>query len=128
MKEGIAIIEQTGESARSIFIDQEALECARLNMRTKNRIAKADQIRQTEKAAKDRIQRKEKAARAKFEKFTMKTIFRICADLLAVWAFTEAGAAELIHPVLCTAAVVIGLCAASLRLGVWVGRVVKKCS
>lgn len=41
MENGIAIIERNEAETKAVFIDQEALECARLNMRTEKRVADA---------------------------------------------------------------------------------------
>ena len=38
MENGLMTIEKTDDKMKAVFIDQDVIECARLNMRTKNRI------------------------------------------------------------------------------------------
>ena len=111
MKNGLAIIEQIGESTKSVFIDQEVLECARLNMRTKQRL---------------NVHRKAKATKARFNKYTVKTVRSVLIALASAVALLWLGSAELIHPGLWILGAIISLCAACVRLGAWFGRAAKK--
>lgn len=118
MKEGMAIIEQTREGARSVFIDQEVLDCARLNMRTKKRIAESE----AKQNKADQIRQKEKAAKVQFVKDRERTANRVLLDVVFGGAVAAAGTVGLIHPVIWTPTAIICLCVASLRLGAWFGR------
>ena len=111
MQNGLAIIEQIGESTKSVFIDQEVLECARLNMRTKQRL---------------NVSRKAKATKARFNKYTAKTARCILIESASAVALLWLGSAEMIHPGLWIPAAIILLCAACVRLGMWLGRAAKK--
>lgn len=111
MKEGIAIIEQTGESTKSVFIDQEVREFARLNKRTKNRIDN---------------QKKEQAKKVRFRNHMEKTANRILAEGCIGGAVALAGTAGMIAPVIWIPTAIICLCAACLRLGAWFERAAKK--
>lgn len=109
MEKGMAIIENTGAGTRSVFIDQEVLECARLNLRTKERIEK---------------QKKERAAKARHKKCMERTENRILAEAAFAVAVTMAGTAGMIHPAIWIPAAIICLCGACVRLGMWFGRAV----
>lgn len=122
MEKGLAIIEQTTDGTKAVFFDQESLECARLNLLTKKRLAEAQEAQ----VKADRKNRKAEAAKARFKAYTTKTFCIIAADCAAVWAVAQAGAADLVHPAIFIPVSLLFLCAACVRLGAWIGRVVKK--
>ena len=115
MNKGLAIVEVNDTGTKSFYIDQDALECARLNARTKKRIAKAEQIRR-EAAQRRRNEAKLEAKRREYNVRTMCYILSRCAvSVAAAWA-TWAG---LVHPVVSVPVITFFLCAACLRLGKW---------
>lgn len=121
MEKGLAIIEATDTETKVFFIDQDVLECARLNALTKKRLAKAE-AKQRE-AAKNR--RRAEKAEARRKAYTVKTIKTVCACCGACGAVVWAGTAGLVHPIIFIPVGLICLCAACLRLGVWLGKWVK---
>ena len=121
MNNGLAIIEVNDTGAKSFYIDQDALECARLNAKTKKRIAKAEQIRR------DAAQRRRKAEKleAKRREYNVRTICYILGRCTVAAAVAWAGWAGLIHPVVSVPMITLCLCAACLRLGAWKERGVR---
>ena len=122
MEKALAIFEKTEEGTKAVFFDQESIECARLNLRTKKRMEEAQEAQVNA----DRKNRKAEAAKARFKAYTTKTFCIIAADCAAVWALSQAGTAGLIHPAIYVPAALLFLCAACVRLGAWIGRAVKK--
>ena len=120
MEKGLAIIEVNEAESRSIFIDQDALECARLNALTKKRVAKAE----ADQRKADRNRRKAEAAKARRTAYTLNTVFYILIRCVVLGAVTWAGTAQMIHPVICVPVFLFCLCSACLRLGTWFGRVI----
>lgn len=122
MEKALAIFEKTEEGTKAVFFDQEAIECARLNIRTKKRVEKA----QMEQRANAQKHRKAEAAKARFMAYTTKTFSIIAAECAAVMALGWAGSADLLHPAIFIPVSLFCLCAACLRLGAWIGRAVRK--
>lgn len=118
MEKGLAIIEKTDTETKGFYIDQDALECARLYARTKKRLANAEAVRR--KAEQDR--RKAERAEAKRKAYNQNTVKRILIYGGMIGAVTWAGTAGMIHPAICIPVAIICLCAACLRLGAWFGR------
>lgn len=119
---GLAVIETTDTETKGFFIDQDALEFARMN-------ARADKHRkEAEKAQKKVACKQSKAAKAKAERkaYTLKTAGYIMANCTICGAVTWAGIAGLIHPIISAPVSVFCLCVACVRFGAWFGRVVKK--
>lgn len=119
---GLAVIEKNDTETKGIFIDQDALEFARMN-------AKLDkQRKELEKAQKKVACKQSKAAKAKAERkaYTLKTAGYILANCTICGAVTWAGIAGLIHPIISAPVSVFCLCVACVRFGAWFGRVVKK--
>lgn len=119
---GLAVIESNETGTTGFFIDQDALEFARLN-------ARADKHRkEAEKAQKKVACKNSKAAKAKAQRkaYTWKTVGCILADFAICGAVTWAGIAGLIHPIISAPVSVFCLCVACVRFGTWFGRVVKK--
>lgn len=108
---GLAIIEVSGSETRSMFIDQDALECARLNAITKKRSQEA--------AKKARREAKLEAKRRAYKAETIRYIVSRCAITVAV---TLAASAGFVHPLVSAAVSVFCLCTACVRLGAWLGR------
>jgi hypothetical protein len=119
---GLAVIEATETETKGFFIDQDALEFARLN-------AKLDKQRnEAEKAQKKAACKNSKAAKAKAQRkaYTLKTFGYILANCAICGAVTWAGIAGMIHPIISIPVSIFCLCVACVRFGLWFGRVVKK--
>lgn len=118
MEKGMAIIERNEAETKAVFIDQEALECARLNLRTEKRVAEAEKVQKEDQ----RIQRNADKAQARFRAFTMKTLKEVslCAGIIGLVAY--GGYCEMIHPAIAIPVILICLCTASVKAGVWFGR------
>ena len=119
---GLAVIEANETGTTGFFIDQDALEFARLN-------ARADKHRnEAEKAQKKTACKNSKAAKAKAERkaYTLKTVGYILANCAICGAVTWAGIAGLIHPIISAPVSIFCLCVACVRFGAWFGRVVKE--
>lgn len=121
MERGLMVIERNDTETKGFYIDQDALECARLNAKVNKRIAEA-------KKAKQEAERKHKraeAAKAKQKAYTMNAakavLFRLAVCTALVWA----GTAGLVHPVIYIPVALVSLCGACLRLGALFGKVVK---
>lgn len=111
MNNGLAIIEVNESETRSVFIDQDALECAKLNSLTKKR--KNEEAKQRRREEKLEAKRKADAAR------TVRYVVSRCAISAAA---TLAMCAGLIHPLISVPVAAICICAACVRLGAWLGR------
>ena len=108
---GLAIIEVNESETRSVFIDQDALECAKLNALTKKRAREEAKKRQREA----KLEAKRRADNAR----TVRYDIGCCTVSAAVTLTMFAG---LVHPVVSVPVAVICLCAACVRLGAWLGR------
>ena len=122
MEKALAIFEKTEEGTKAVFFDQETIECARLNVRTKKRVEQAAM----EHLANSQKLRKAAAAKARFQAYTAKTFCIVAADCAAVWGAVQAGIAGLVHPVVYLPVSLLFLCAACVRLGAWIGKVINK--
>lgn len=118
MERGLAIIEVNEAETRSVFIDQDVIECARLNALTKKRIAKAE----AEQRKATRNRRKAEMAEARRKAYTLNTIGYVLTRGGIIGAMGWAGTAGMIHPIICVPVTVFCLCTACLRLGQWMGR------
>ena len=119
---GLAVIETTDTETKGFFIDQDALEFARLN-------AKLDKQRKEAATAHKKADRKiSKAAKAKAQRkaYTIKTACYVLANCAISVATGWAGIAGLIHPIISVPVSIFCLCVACVRFGAWFGRVVKK--
>ena len=119
---GLAIIEANETETKGFFIDQDALEFARLN-------ARLDKHRkETAKAQKKEACKNSKAAKAKAQRkaYTLKTFGYILANCAVCGAVAWAGIAGMIHPIISAPVSVFCLCVACVRFGLWFGRVVSK--
>lgn len=106
MEKGMAIIENTGEGTKTVFIDQDVLECARLNLRTKKRTEEPKKEQSKKSREKKRMER-------------MKN--RIRAELVASGAVAIAGMTGMVHALLWVPTSIILLCAACVGLGACLG-------
>jgi hypothetical protein len=111
MENGLMTIEKTEGKTKAFFFDQDVLECARLNLRTKKRIGKYEKAR---------------AAKTRRRKNIEKTAKHIAALAASAVGVAVAGAAGMISPYLWVPASIISLCAACLRLGAFLGRGARK--
>ena len=114
----MAIIERNEQETKAVFIDQEALECARLNLRTEKRVAEAENAQKEDQ----RIQRNAEKEQARFRAFTMKTLkdVLICGGITGLAVFGESSG--MIHPAIAIPVMLICLCAASVKAGIWFGK------
>ena len=119
---GLAVIEKNDTETRGYFIDQDALEFARMN-------AKLDKQRKEVATTQKKIACKNsRTAKAKAQRkaYTMKTVGYILADCVICGAVAWAGIAGLIHPIISAPVSVFCLCVACVRFGTWFGRVMRK--
>jgi hypothetical protein len=115
---GIAIIEKTDTETKGFFIDQEAIEFARLNAYTKKRIAQAEAA----KRKKEQALRKIAKAEAKRKAYNLNTIKHILIRCGIIGAVAWAGMAGMIHPIIAIPVGMFCICTACLRLGAWFGK------
>jgi len=118
MNNGLAIIEKTDRETRGFYIDQDTIECAKLNALTKKHIAEMEAAQR--KA--DHAKRKAEKAKAKRKKNTMNTFAHVFTSITAGGAVAWAGIAGMISPVIFIPTSILCLCMACLRLGAWFGR------
>lgn len=111
MNNGLAIIEVTDSQTRSVFIDQEALECARLNARIKKRVSKQRVIA-----------KKCYTAYAKRKARIIKTAVQVLSYCAACAGVYLAGGAGLIAPIIWIPVGLLCICGACVRLGACFGR------
>ena len=119
---GLAVIEKNDTETKGFYIDQDALEFARMN-------AKLDkQRKELEKAQKKAACKNSKAAKAKAQRreYTLRTAGYVLGNCAVCGAVTWAGIAGLIHPIISAPVSIFCLCVACVRFGAWFGRVVKK--
>lgn len=121
MKKGMAIIEVNDTETKCFYIDQDALECARLNNLTQKRLAKAE-AKQREAA---RNRRKAEKAEARRREYTVRTFCDVLIRCSISVAVTWAAWAGMIHPIISIPVGLFCLATACLRLGVWLGKWVK---
>lgn len=122
MEKGLAIIEVNEAETKSVFIDQDVIEFARLNAKTKKRIDHNEAVQR--KAY--QTNRKAEKVEARRKAYNIKTFSHILIHGGIIGAVTWAGTAGMIHPAICIPVGLFCLCAACLRLGAWFGRGAKK--
>jgi hypothetical protein len=122
MQNGLAIIEKTDTETKGFYIDQDALEFARMNARTDKRISKAEAAN---REANRQCRNAEKMA-ARRKAYTLKTIGYILTNCAVCGAVAWAGMAGMIHPIISIPVSIFCLCVACVRFGSWFGRVTKK--
>lgn len=121
MENGLAIIEMSEAETRSVFIDQDVIECAWLNALTKKRIARAEAAQREA----DRNRRKAEKVAQRRKAYTIDTIKRITIHSGIIGAVTAAGTAGMIDPAIYIPVSLFCLCSACVRLGTWFGRAAK---
>jgi hypothetical protein len=104
-------VKSTGQKMRAIFIDEDALEFAKQNMRTKQRIEKR------KKAKEQKIRSKKEMER---------NANKILLDVLIAGVIASAGTSGLIHAALWVPGSLISFCVACVRLGMRFGKAAKK--
>jgi hypothetical protein len=114
---GLAIIEKTDTETKGVYIDQETIECARINARVRKRIEEA------EANAKIAYEKQLKAERAekKRQEYNRKSIQYIASFGAVCVGLGMAWAAGWINPILCIPVMLFCLCASCVRLGAWMG-------
>ena len=122
MQNGLAIIEKTDTETKGFYIDQDALEFARMNARTNKRIAKAE----AENREAERQNRKAEKVAAWRKAYTLKTVGYILTDCAVCGAVAWAGMAGMIHPIISIPVSIFCLCIACVRFGSWFGRLARK--
>lgn len=118
MNKGLAVIEVNDTETKGFYIDQDALEFARLNAKTKKRVDAAE----AEKKNASHSRTKAEKAKAQHNAYTMKTVGRILLNCAVCSGVVGAGIAGLVAPVIYVPVSLFCLCAACLRLGAWFGR------
>ena len=119
MEKGLAIIEVTDTETKGFFVDQEAVEMARLHSAIKRNRAKHE----AERREAERNRRRVEKAEARRKAYNLNTVFYILIRCVICAAVVWAGMAGLVHPVIFIPVAVFCLCAACLRFGVWFGKV-----
>ena len=122
MEKALAIFEKTEEGTKSVFFDQETIECARLNLRTKKRVAEFQEAQ----SKTERENRKAEKARERFKAYTKKTMSVVGCECAAVVSLAWAGAAELVHPAVFITVGLLLLCGACVRMGAWFGKAAQR--
>ena len=122
IEKGLAVVEVNDTETKGFFIDQEALEFARINSKLDK------QRKEVEKAQKKVACKNSKAAKAKAQRkaYTLKTFGYILANCIACGAVTWAAIGGLIHPIISIPVSIFCLCVACVRFGAWFGRVMNK--
>ena len=118
MANGLAIVEKSEEQTRAFFIDQDALECARMNAQTKKKREHEEAMQQKNKLNRHKAEREKSRRKA----YTVKTIKHIIFSCVLSGGVIAAGIAGLIHPIIYIPVAVFALCTACLRLGLWLGK------
>ena len=126
MEKGMAIIEVNDTETKGFYIDQDALEFARQNAKTKKRVERMEAERR-EAAAKHRKAVKAKAReKAQRKAYTIKTIKYVAVRAFITAALAAAVTADLASLYLFIPVFIICLSSACLRLGAWFVRGAKK--
>ena len=119
---GLAVIEKNDTETKGFFIDQDALEFARMNARIDKHRKEVEQEQKKVTCKNSRVAK----AKAQRKAYTIKTFGYILANCTACGAVAWAGIAGLIHPVISAPVSIFCLCVACVRFGAWFGRVMKK--
>lgn len=129
MEKGLAIIEVNDTETKGVHIDQETIECARINSLTKRHAAKvakeAERNRmKAEKARKEaehnRI--KEEKAYLKKKAYALDSTAYILLRMATLGGSVWACAAEMLDPIIGIPVAMYCLCASCVRLGAWFER------
>ena len=114
MNKGLAVIEVNDTETKGFYIDQDALEFARLNAKISKRM-KAAEVSSHNHARAEQIKAKRKA-------YSVNAIGRILLNCAVCGGAAWAGIAGMIHPIIYVPVSLLCLCVASMRLGAWFGR------
>lgn len=118
MEKGLAIIKRDEVETKAVFIDQDILECARLNALTKKHLKEMDEAEK----AKERNRRHAAKEKARRKAYAIDSAYYVLLRLATIGAMAWAMAAEMISPIICIPVGLFCLCTACLRLGAWFGR------
>lgn len=118
MEKGLAIIKASDNGTKAVFIDQDVIECAMLNAKTKKRIAQAEAKRQEAK----RKVKAEKKAHDRRNAYRLNAVKHILIHSGICAAVSWLGLAGMIFPVIWIPAAIFHLCGACLRIGTLVAR------
>lgn len=102
-------VKSTGAELTAVWFDKDAVECNRLNARTKHRLAMIERAKQQ---------------RIEFRREMERNANRILVDAVIAGAVSVAGGCGLIHPALWVPIAILSACAACVRLGVWLSKAV----
>ena len=119
---GLAIIEKTDTETKGFFIDQDAIECARLNALTKKRIAHAEAVKRKADQTRRKAEKAAEKAEARRKAYNLNTAKHILIHSGIIGAVAWAGTAGMIHPAICIPVGLFCLCAVCVRLGAWFGK------
>ena len=111
MKKGLMTVKSTGAEMVGVFFDKEAIECNRLNIRTKQRL---------------KMRQKAKEEKLRFKQEMERNANHILLDVAIGGAVALAGTSGLIHPAIWVSTAVVCLCAACVRVGLWFGKAANK--
>lgn len=118
MEKGLAIIERDEVETRAVFIDQDILECARLNALTKKHLHEMDEAEK----AKERNRRMVAKEKARRKAYAVNSAYYVLMRLAVIGAVAWAWTAGMISPAICIPVSLFCLCTACLRLGAWFGK------
>lgn len=126
MQNGLGILELTDTSAQAIFVDQDTLECARLNAKAQKNRTEAEQAQRAADDTRRKAEHAEAIKRSKAEKAAARRrAYNIATAKYLLARFAVSGvmawgwAAGLIHPLVSLPLILVCLCTASGRLGEW---------
>lgn len=119
---GLMIIDAPTAEPSGIYIDQDIIECARINSLIKKRTEQAE----AEQREADRNRRRAEKAEANRQAYNIATAKHIAIRAAIIGGVALAGAVGMIHPAICITVGLFCLCTAFLRLGRWLGRGAKK--
>ena len=118
MNKGLAVIEVNDTETKGFYIDQDALEFARLNAK----ISKRMKVAEAWQKAASHGNRSAEMAKARRKAYSVKAIGRILLNCAICGGVAWAGIAGMIHPIIYVPVSLLCLCVASVRLGAWFGR------
>ena len=117
-RNGMAIVEVTDTQQKAVFIDEDALEAARLaEMLNRNR-----ENKEVERKKVEREQRIIDKQRKKWNEYTIDTFSYIGVRSAIIGGVVWTMIARLMHPVISIPVIVYCLVTVGIRFGVWYGR------
>lgn len=121
MNKGLAIVEVNDTETKTVFLDHEVVEFARLHAKTKKRIAKEER----DKRIAATMKRNAEKAAVRRRAYNIETLCYVLSRCgIAVGAGFACGAG-LIHPLIGIGVAMFCIGAACLRVGEWIGRSVR---